>query len=62
MVTITSSRLLANSCGVASSRKMGTTKTRGMILAAQSEVRSSRRTWLPKEGEPGHWQERISVA
>jgi hypothetical protein len=62
MVAITSSRLLANSYSLGSGRKMGTTKTRGVILAGEGEVDSSSPARLPKEGESGHWMESVSMA
>jgi hypothetical protein len=61
MVTITSSRLLANSYTLGSTRKMGRTKTRGVILVAECQVPSSRAARLPGKGESGHWMERISL-
>jgi hypothetical protein len=38
---------------------MGTTKTRGVILAREGEASGSRPTRLARQGESGHWQETV---
>ncbi len=40
---------------------MGTTKRGRLISADQVEPFGSSPVWLPKQGELGHWEERVSI-